>query len=86
MATSRLWRKTVTDVMAKEFPQLKLGHHLIDSAAMLMVKNPARAQRHHRHEQSVRRHHLGRGVGDSGLVGFAAQREFDGLAGWQEQV
>lgn len=40
MATSRLWRKTVTDVMAKEFPQLKLGHHLIDSAAMLMVKNP----------------------------------------------
>ena len=40
MATSRLWRKTVTDVMSKEFPQLKLGHHLIDSAAMLMVKNP----------------------------------------------
>ncbi|CAK3979354.1 3-isopropylmalate dehydrogenase [Lecanosticta acicola] len=40
MATSRLWRKTVTDVMEKEFPQLKLGHHLIDSAAMLMVKNP----------------------------------------------
>lgn len=40
MATSRLWRKTVTEVMSKEFPQLKLGHHLIDSAAMLMVKNP----------------------------------------------
>ncbi|KAK5128833.1 hypothetical protein LTR85_000166 [Meristemomyces frigidus] len=40
MATSRLWRKTVTEVMAKEFPQLKIGHHLIDSAAMLMVKNP----------------------------------------------
>lgn len=40
MATSRLWRKTVTDVMANEFPQLKVGHHLIDSAAMLMVKNP----------------------------------------------
>lgn len=40
MATSRLWRKTVTDVMQNEFPQLKLGHHLIDSAAMLMVKNP----------------------------------------------
>jgi len=30
----------VTEVMAKEFPQLKIGHHLIDSAAMLMVKNP----------------------------------------------
>jgi 3-isopropylmalate dehydrogenase len=40
LATSRLWRKTVTEVMAEEFPQLKLGHHLIDSAAMLMVKNP----------------------------------------------
>ncbi|KAK4631474.1 3-isopropylmalate dehydrogenase [Fulvia fulva] len=40
MATSRLWRKTVTEVMANEFPQLKIGHHLIDSAAMLMVKNP----------------------------------------------
>lgn len=40
LATSRLWRKTVTELMAKEFPQLKIGHHLIDSAAMLMVKNP----------------------------------------------
>jgi len=40
LATSRLWRKTVTEVMEKEFPTLKLGHHLIDSAAMLMVKNP----------------------------------------------
>lgn len=40
LATSRLWRKVVTEVMEKEFPQLKLGHHLIDSAAMLMVKNP----------------------------------------------
>lgn len=40
LATSRLWRKTVDEVMSKEFPQLKYGHHLIDSAAMLMVKNP----------------------------------------------
>lgn len=40
LATSRLWRKVVTEVMEKEFPQLKLGHHLIDSAAMLMVRNP----------------------------------------------
>jgi 3-isopropylmalate dehydrogenase len=40
LATSRLWRKTVNDVFAKEFPQLELGHQLIDSAAMLMVKNP----------------------------------------------
>jgi len=40
LATSRLWRKVVSEVMEKEFPQLQLGHHLIDSAAMLMVKNP----------------------------------------------
>lgn len=40
LATSRLWRKVVTEVITKEFPQLKLGHHLIDSAAMLMVKDP----------------------------------------------
>ncbi|MCJ1361941.1 3-isopropylmalate dehydrogenase [Acarospora aff. strigata] len=40
LATSRLWRKVVTQVMKDEFPQLKIGHHLIDSAAMLMVKNP----------------------------------------------
>jgi 3-isopropylmalate dehydrogenase len=40
LATSRLWRKVSTEVMEKEFPQIKFGHHLIDSAAMLMVKNP----------------------------------------------
>jgi len=40
LATSRLWRKTVDAVMTKEFPSIKYGHQLIDSAAMLMVKNP----------------------------------------------
>ena len=40
LATSRLWRKVVSEVMKNEFPQLQLGHHLIDSAAMLMVKDP----------------------------------------------
>ncbi|QKX62064.1 uncharacterized protein TRUGW13939_09220 [Talaromyces rugulosus] len=40
LATSRLWRKVVTEIMTNEFPQLQLGHHLIDSAAMLMVKDP----------------------------------------------
>lgn len=40
LATSRLWRTVVTEIMAKEFPQLKLEHQLIDSAAMIMVKNP----------------------------------------------
>ncbi|KAK3333162.1 Isopropylmalate dehydrogenase-like domain-containing protein [Cercophora scortea] len=40
LATSRLWRKVVTEIMTKEFPQLEFGHQLIDSAAMLMIKNP----------------------------------------------
>jgi 3-isopropylmalate dehydrogenase len=40
LATSRLWRKTVDDIMTKEFPTVKYQHQLIDSAAMLMVKNP----------------------------------------------
>jgi 3-isopropylmalate dehydrogenase len=40
LATSRLWRKTVTEVMTKEFPQLKFDHQLIDSAAMIMIKSP----------------------------------------------
>lgn len=40
LATSRLWRKTFERVMKDEFPHLKSGTHLIDSAAMLMIKNP----------------------------------------------
>ncbi|KAK5636672.1 hypothetical protein RRF57_012384 [Xylaria bambusicola] len=40
LATSRLWRRVVTEVMEKEFPQLEFHHQLIDSAAMIMVKNP----------------------------------------------
>ena len=40
IATSRLWRNVVTELMAKEFPKVKVTHHLIDSVAMLMVKNP----------------------------------------------
>lgn len=40
MATSRLWRRVVTDVLTTEFPQLEFEHQLIDSAAMIMVKNP----------------------------------------------
>ena len=42
MATSRLWRKVVSEVMEKEFPQLKLTHQLIDSAALLMMKSPTK--------------------------------------------
>lgn len=40
LATSRLWRKTVTELMAREFPNLKLEHQLVDSAAMIMISNP----------------------------------------------
>jgi 3-isopropylmalate dehydrogenase len=40
LATSRLWRKTFERIMKDEFPNLKSGTHLIDSAAMLMIKNP----------------------------------------------
>ena len=40
LATSRLWRRTVTEVFEKEFPDIKLSHHLVDSAAMLLASNP----------------------------------------------
>ncbi|KAI0396896.1 3-isopropylmalate dehydrogenase [Xylariaceae sp. FL0594] len=40
LATSRLWRKVISEVIANEFPQLTLNHQLIDSAAMIMIKNP----------------------------------------------
>uniref|UniRef100_L2FRD8 3-isopropylmalate dehydrogenase n=1 Tax=Colletotrichum fructicola (strain Nara gc5) TaxID=1213859 RepID=L2FRD8_COLFN len=40
LATSRLWRKVITELFEKEFPQLKIEHQLIDSAAMILVKNP----------------------------------------------
>ncbi|SAL98232.1 hypothetical protein [Absidia glauca] len=40
LATSRLWRTTVTETLTKEFPEIKFDHHLVDSAAMAMVQNP----------------------------------------------
>ncbi|KAF4460003.1 3-isopropylmalate dehydrogenase [Fusarium albosuccineum] len=40
LATSRLWRQVVNEVFKNEFPDLKVEHQLIDSAAMIMVKNP----------------------------------------------
>ena len=42
LATSRLWRKVVTETMEKEFPQLKFEHQLIDSAALIMMKSPTK--------------------------------------------
>jgi 3-isopropylmalate dehydrogenase len=40
LATSRLWR-TVSDEVAAEFPDVTLNHQLVDSCAMLLVKQPA---------------------------------------------
>lgn len=40
LATSRLWRAVVTEVFAKEFPNIKLDHQLVDSAAMLLASKP----------------------------------------------
>lgn len=39
-AAGRFWRTVVEEVIKREFPTVKLGHQLIDSAAMMMVKNP----------------------------------------------
>ena len=40
LATSRLWR-TVVDDMRAEFPDVAVNHQLVDSCAMLLVKQPA---------------------------------------------
>ncbi|KAJ3758883.1 3-isopropylmalate dehydrogenase [Lentinula raphanica] len=40
LACSRLWRKTVTETLSKEFPEIKFDHQLVDSTAMVMVANP----------------------------------------------
>ncbi|KAL2370457.1 3-isopropylmalate dehydrogenase B [Blastomyces gilchristii] len=40
LASSRLWRRVVTETIATEFPQLKLTHQLADSASLLMATKP----------------------------------------------
>ncbi|KAG8936533.1 3-isopropylmalate dehydrogenase [Tulasnella sp. 419] len=40
LASSRLWRKVVTETIQNEYPNLSLDHQLVDSAAMIMVANP----------------------------------------------
>ena len=40
LRTSRLWRHVISEVFVKEFPELDLGHQLIDSAAMALGNNP----------------------------------------------
>ena len=41
LATSRLWRETVTDI-AKEYPDIELEHMYVDACAMALVTNPRR--------------------------------------------
>ncbi|TCD69239.1 3-isopropylmalate dehydrogenase [Steccherinum ochraceum] len=40
LASSRLWRKVVTETLQAEYPQLALDHQLVDSASMLIVASP----------------------------------------------
>ena len=41
LETSRLWRETVTRLMAAEFPDVTIEHALVDSAAMHLIRRPA---------------------------------------------
>lgn len=41
LETSRLWRSTVTQVFASEFPDISLEHMLVDAAAMHLLRKPA---------------------------------------------
>jgi 3-isopropylmalate dehydrogenase len=41
LATSKLWRQTVTDV-AKQYPEIELDHLYVDACAMALVTNPRR--------------------------------------------
>jgi 3-isopropylmalate dehydrogenase len=40
LETSRLWRRTVSRVMAEEFPDIALDHMLVDACAMHLIRRP----------------------------------------------
>jgi len=40
LATSRLWRNTVTETLQREYPQIKFDHQFVDAASMVLVANP----------------------------------------------
>ena len=40
LATSRLWR-TIVEELKTEYPDVEVGHQLVDSCAMVLVKQPA---------------------------------------------
>ena len=41
LATSRLWRKVVTDLHQSDYPDIELRHQLVDSMAMKLITDPA---------------------------------------------
>ena len=41
LASSRLWRQTVTRLMAEEFPDVALEHVLVDAMTMHLIRRPA---------------------------------------------
>jgi 3-isopropylmalate dehydrogenase len=40
LETSRLWREVVSEVHAREFPNVELEHLLVDNAAMQLISSP----------------------------------------------
>jgi len=40
LASSRLWRRVVTETLEREYPQIKFDHQLVDSVAMIIVSCP----------------------------------------------
>ncbi len=40
LATSRLWRRTVTEVFQREYPEVRLEHRLVDAMAMDIIRRP----------------------------------------------
>lgn len=41
LETSRLWRSTTEEVLGSEFPDVRLEHMLVDSAAMHLIRKPS---------------------------------------------
>lgn len=41
LASSRLWRRVTSELMAREFPDIELEHVLVDAAAMYLIRRPA---------------------------------------------
>lgn len=41
LETSRLWRQVVTEICAKEYPDISLNHMYVDAASMHLLRKPA---------------------------------------------